>query len=387
MLNKTRTAVMIRKTRLQNQLIIAVSEHDADLYYLTRFLAPDSFVFIRTGRKKYLLMNDLEVDRARAAVRSAKVLSLSLLAKEYEKKYGRKPGLADIVENFLKRSGARHVDVPKNFPLGWADLLRKRGIRLKVKPGLFCGERLIKTADEIRCIRKALRHTEHAAGLAIKTLKHSTIRNGRLYFRGKPLTSGDLKKIIRFDLMENGLTASGTIVASGQQSVNPHEEGSGPLKAHQPIIIDIFPRDSRSRYYADFTRTVVRGKASPRLKKMYAAVRAAQALAFRKLKHGTDGREIHEAIHSLFEKSGFKTGLTGGRMQGFFHSTGHGLGLEIHEPPRIGPLREILKAGEVVTVEPGLYYEGAGGVRLEDVALITRQGAVNLTRFPKVLEI
>ena len=151
--------------------------------------------------------------------------------------------------------------------------------------------------------------------------------------------------------------------------------------------MDIFPRNDTTRYYADFTRTVVRGQASPRLKKMYAAVEEGQAIAFRMIRDGIDGKKVHDAIQEYFTGLGFRTGFMGGRAQGFFHSTGHGLGLEVHESPRIGRGSDILKEGQVVTVEPGLYYKVAGGVRLEDVVVVTKKGCINFTRFPKQLEI
>jgi len=132
---------------------------------------------------------------------------------------------------------------------------------------------------------------------------------------------------------------------------------------------------------------VVKGKASPKVKKMYAAVQQGQEIAFGMLKGGVDGKEVHTAILDYFEKEGFPTGEIGGRMQGFFHGTGHGLGLEIHEPPRISTFSDTLQAGTVVTVEPGLYYLDAGGIRIEDDLLITETGCQNLTTFPKLLEL
>ena len=151
--------------------------------------------------------------------------------------------------------------------------------------------------------------------------------------------------------------------------------------------MDIFPRSEKTLYYADFTRTVVRGKASPRLKKMYAAVKEGQEIAFKMIRHGMTSKKVHETIRARFTQLGFKTGVRDGRMQGFFHSTGHGLGLDIHEPPRIGPGDDILKVGQVVTVEPGLYYKGVGGVRLEDVVVVTKTGCRNLTKFSRFLEV
>ena len=184
-----------------------------------------------------------------------------------------------------------------------------------------------------------------------------------------------------------GGVAADTIVAGGNQGCDPHETGHGPLRAHQTIILDIFPRDVRTGYWGDLTRTVVRGRAREAVRKLYDTVQRGQELAFARLRAGVDGKEIHDAIQSLFRENGYLTRRYHGRMQGFFHGTGHGLGLDIHELPRFGGVSEKLPAGSVVTVEPGLYYWGLGAVRLEDVALIQARGARNLTRFPRVLEI
>ena len=201
------------------------------------------------------------------------------------------------------------------------------------------------------------------------------------------MTSEDIKRIINVALMERGCVAQHTIIACGADAVDPHCEGSGPLRANESIVMDIFPQSVASRYYADLSRTVVRGKASVKLRKMFAAVREGQETAFRMIRHGADGSLIHHAIQKRFEELGFRTGEIKGRMQGFFHGTGHGVGLEIHEPPRISIGKDILKAGHVVTVEPGLYYLDAGGIRLEDMVLVTRRGCRNLTKLSKVLEL
>jgi len=176
-------------------------------------------------------------------------------------------------------------------------------------------------------------------------------------------------------------------VASGQHGCDPHDVGNGPIRAGEPVIIDIFPRSEKTGYFADITRTVVKGKPRPRVREMYDAVLAGQRGALRMIKPGVVASDIHGAILALFEKRGFKTGQIDGRMQGFFHGTGHGLGLEIHEAPRIAMNDTRLEAGMVVTVEPGLYYAGIGGMRIEDTVLVTRTGMRNLTRFPKFLEI
>ena len=193
--------------------------------------------------------------------------------------------------------------------------------------------------------------------------------------------------MVNLEIFARGCIPAHTIVAPGQHGCDPHDVGSGPIRAGEPIIIDIFPRSEKTGYFADITRTVVKGAPKPRVCEMYDAVLAAQRGALRMIRHGAVASDIHGAILAQFEKRGFKTGQIDGRMQGFFHGTGHGLGLEIHEPPRIAMNDTRLEAGMVVTVEPGLYYAGIGGMRIEDTVLVTRTGIRNLTRFPKFLEV
>ncbi len=277
--------------------------------------------------------------------------------------------------------------MPGNFPLSFADRLRERGIKLEVKSDPFFEERTVKSKQEIAAVTKAIRFTEKAIGAAIAALRKSVPKKGKLYLRGEVLTAEAIKKIINVSLMEDNCIASHSIVACGIQGVDPHNQGSGPLYANQSIIMDIFPRDAESRYFADITRTVVRGKASPKLKKMFNAVIEGQKIAFKSIKDGADGGEIHRAIQKYFEDLGFATGVQNGRMQGFFHGTGHGLGLDIHEAPRIGGVKDILRAGQIVTVEPGLYYEDAGGIRIEDDVVVTKTSCQILTKIPRILEI
>lgn len=371
----------------ENILIIASSEQDANLYYATRFIAPDSFVFFDIRGKKHLLMNDLEVDRAKSQAEVDHVHSTSKLAAEFKKKYGKPPRYLDLIEEFARAQNALEFTVPGSFPLEFADPLRERGLKLKFKTDPFYEERTVKSKEEVAAVTKAIRFTEAAIAKAIQTLKKSVPRRGKLYFHGSVLKSEDIKKIINVSLMENGCIASHSIVACGIQCVDPHNEGSGPLYANESIIMDIFPRDSHSRYFADITRTVVRGKAKPKLKKMFDAVLDGHQIAYKAIRDGADGGAIHAAIEKRFVELGFTTGVQNGRMQGFFHGTGHGLGLEIHEDPRISRGKYLLKAGQIVTVEPGLYYEDAGGIRLEDDILVTKTGCVNLAKLPKVLEI
>jgi Xaa-Pro aminopeptidase len=209
-----------------------------------------------------------------------------------------------------------------------------------------------------------------------------------LIYRGLPLTSERLRAVIDCAILQARGMAGNTIVAGGKQGCDPHERGHGRLRANEPIIIDIFPRSQKTGYFGDITRTVVRGRANETVKKLYDTVFQGQKIALQKVRAGTSTAEIHQCVQQFFKQRGYSTGKRNGRMEGFFHGTGHGLGLEVHEAPRMGATSTgNLKAGQVVTVEPGLYYPEIGGVRLEDVALVTANGAKNLTRFEKVLEI
>ena len=210
---------------------------------------------------------------------------------------------------------------------------------------------------------------------------------GWLWRDGRKFSAEDLRSAVNTRMMAEGYLPSHTICAHGDQAVDPHEEGHGPIRAHTPIVMDIFPRSEKTGYFGDLTRTVVRGKASFALHEMYAIVHEGVRLGHRMVRDGVQGLDVHKAIQDLFERQGYKTGLKDGRMQGFFHGTGHGVGLEIHEAPSIGKRPSVLRAGHVVTVEPGLYYLGLGGVRIEDMAFVTASGSRCLTRVPKQLEV
>ena len=368
------------------RLLYAASETDADILYPTGFFAPDPFLFIQVGKRRILVMSDLEMDRARRQATVDRVLSWSAMAKPLETGTKR-AGPADVIAAVLSRLGVRRVQVPRGFSLGLAMELDARGIRLEMGPDPFWPEREIKSPREVRAIEAALRAAEAGLLAGIAALEACRIRSGYLLRDGRRFTAEDLRAAVNTRIMAEGCLPSHTICAPGDQAVDPHEEGRGPIRAHTPIVMDIFPRSESTGYYGDLTRTVVRGRASHRLHELYAVVHEGARLGHRLVKDGAEGLEIHRRIQALFDRQGYPTGLKGGRMQGFFHGTGHGLGLEIHEPPSIGKRPSTLRAGHVVTVEPGLYYLGLGGVRLEDVALVTRKGSRNLTRVPKQLEI
>ena len=363
------------------RLIVAASEQDANLLYATGLFAPDPFIYFEIGGRQLVVMSDLEIDRARRQATVDRVLSLS----RYQQQFGVRK-LGELLPKLLREFGVRTVEVPTNFPLGLAQ--RLRGLRVVVKPDPFFPAREIKTPVEQRHLTAALRLAEEGMRAGIEVIRHShSGRGGYLYWRRQRLTSEQVQGVINATIAGLGGNAAHTIVAGGNQGCDPHEVGHGPLRAHQPIILDIFPRDLKTGYWGDITRTVVRGRASEGVRTLFALVAKGQGLACEQLRAGVDGQAVHRSVQDLFDRHGFKTGRRLGRMQGFFHGTGHGVGLEIHEAPRVAAVTEILQAGHVVTVEPGLYYPGTGGVRLEDVVVITARGCRNLTRFPKYLEI
>jgi len=364
------------------RLIIAASEHCPDLLYATGFFAPDPFLFLEKNGKRTLLLNDLEIDRGRSQARVDEVIAESEISKRLPK-----PTLfTEIVFRFLKDQKVRKALVPASFPLGLAHEFTKAGIQLIPQSGLFWKEREFKTDTELKLMRRALLITETGLARAMEVLRASEIgRRNRLSWAGKTLTSEILRAEIDSAILHVGGQPAHTIVAGGNQACDPHERGHGPLHAHSLIILDIFPRDALTGYFGDMTRTVLRGKATDTQRRLWETVRKAQELALKEMKPGTDGGKLHDAVKDYFTLSGYPTELRDGRQTGFFHGTGHGLGLEIHEEPRFS--KTIFRPGQVITVEPGLYYPGIGGVRIEDVVTLTKTGIRMLSKFPKELEI
>jgi Xaa-Pro aminopeptidase len=357
------------------------------MLYPTGFFAPDPFLFIQKGKRKVLVMSDLEMDRARKQARVDRVMSWSKVAAPLEKD-GARAANADVIARALGLLGVKRVEVPARFPLGLAMELDERGIRLDLVEDPFWPERETKRPDEVKAIEKALRAAEAGLEAGIAALKSCTIgRDGWLKHAGRRFTAEDLRSAINTRVMAEGCVPAHTICAPGDQAVDPHEEGHGPIRAHTPVIMDIFPRSEKSGYFGDLTRTVVRGKASFALHELYAIVHEGVRLGHRRVREGVQGLDVHREIQALFERQGYKTGVQKGRMQGFFHGTGHGVGLQIHEAPSIGKRPSVLQAGHVVTIEPGLYYLGLGGVRIEDMALVRKRDSRCLTRVPKQLEV
>ena len=372
-----------------NLLIVADSDSDANMLYAVGMFVPDPFIYLRIKGKCHVVMSDLDIDRARKQAAHCRVISLSAVQQKLRRDGVESPGLAQVIRFLLRQHRLKKICVAPNFPLGLARQLRDLKVKMRIKESGPFPQRETKRAEEVKKISAALMMAEVGLAEGIQALKCSKItKDGRLLYHNLPLTSEKLRAIIDTAILQVGGQASHTIVAGGRQGCDPHEQGHGPLRANRPIILDVFPRSKKTGYFGDITRTVVRGRASEAVRRMYQTVARGQDVAFDLMQHRTPTVNVHRAVQQFFEKEGYKTGRRNGRMQGFFHGTGHGLGLEIHEAPRIGNTAgETLKAGHVVTVEPGLYYPALGGVRIEDVVLITSNGPRNLTKFEKVLEV
>ncbi len=381
----------------QNLLVIGAPEHDADAYHLSGFLAPDAVICLRVAGKRYLAVSSLEYGRAEKEAPVDELLSheeLNIIGLARELKSGAR-AYAAAVANLLDELGAANspLVVPADFGVVYADELRARGITLTPDGRLFDGLRRAKSEEEISHIQKTQDAVEAACAHAVGILEESEIEDdGILNWRGAPLTSELLRSEIDVELLRRGCAADGTIVAGGPQGADPHERGHGPLKAGESIIVDIFPIDLSSRYYSDMTRTFVKGEPNEGLQEMYDAVLESQEAALSMIRAGVNGRDVHRKVADILHQAGYKTNVHDQEegkplTEGFFHGTGHGVGLEIHEAPRVSLADEELVPGDVVSVEPGVYDPEIGGVRIEDLVVVTADGCSNLTDFPKEFRI
>ena len=368
-------------------LMIGSSERCANLFYATRFRAPDPFVFLWTPSEKIILTHNLEINRARDQACVNRVLPYAQYEKRAKDRGQERPNSNTVLLELLRDLGLEKLQVPADFPLGTADFLLREGIELVIAAEPLFPQRKIKDAEEIESMRRAMRSAEAGMKTAIERLSAADVRDGVLFLNGDVLTSERLRRIVHQTLMDCDSVGEHTIIAGGDQGCDPHQAGFGPLRASETIIIDIFPRDEASGYYGDLTRTVCKGEASKLMQHLYETVLEAQQLGLDHIRPGAEGHLIHESIQRFFSDAGYETGEKDGYMQGYFHSTGHGLGLEIHEKPKIGPHGDVLELGHVVTMEPGLYYRGLGGVRIEDTVVVCEGGYETLSYLPKVLEV
>jgi len=368
------------------RLIFASSEESADLLYATKFSVPDPVLFLKQNGKTTVLLSDLEIDRGKKEAKVDEIIGLSSIERVLGKGRKGKPPIERTIGYFLRERRVRKAAVPYNFPVGLADRLAREGVKVVPIEGLFWSEREFKTDEELQLIRRAIRITEVGLARGIEVLQAAEIKSGkRLVWGGAVLTSERLRAEIDSAILHAGGTPTKTIVAGGEQACDPHDLGSGPLKADSLIILDVFPKDGRSGYYGDLTRTVVRGKANEAQRALWSTVLDAQKFALQNIRAGESGAALQKQVSEYFKEKGYPAEIRNERWVGFFHGLGHGIGLEIHEQPRIAKTN--FKTGQVLTVEPGLYFPGIGGVRIEDDGVVTEAGFKVLSKFGKRLEV
>jgi Xaa-Pro aminopeptidase len=354
---------------------------------------PDPFLYAEQDGAKHIAIGAMEIPR---------LAELGLFELHPSEEYGSDELIAsglsypevrqEVVLRAVKGLGITSAVVPETFPLWLADRLRAEGVELTVDHDFFDGRRRIKSEAELAGIRRAQRAAEAGMDAARDLLRRAKDRNGSgLEVDGEPLTVERVKAAMAAAFAANGTTADDFIVAPGAQGAVGHDMGSGPIQSGVPIVIDIWPRDNESFMFCDMTRTFVVGDVPEDVQKWHALSKEALDRAVSEIKDGADGRAIFDGTCEIFEAAGEPTQRTKERgktlANGFFHGLGHGVGLEVHESPGMGLASKLpLQAGDVVTVEPGCYRQGYGGVRLEDLVLVTQDGAENLTRYPYDLQ-
>lgn len=368
-------------------LFYANPEVDADLLYFGGFFAPDAFLAYSSGGRRVAVLSVLERTRAERESRFDVVLPLEDMLERARKHFRDKAaGMAEVVALIARDEGVDAFRVGPGFPLGLAQGIQRHRLRLEVAANGLCPQRLIKTDEEIEAIRQGNRAAAFGLRAALRVLKESRIRGGRLYYRSRPLTAEALRYEIDSVCLAHGAQASRTIVAGGDQACDPHCIGSGPLYADELIVVDVFPRVVATGYHGDMTRTFLKGRASEGQRHLVQAVSAAQTVALDHVRARINGSSVHSAVEATFAELGYDT-ERGAVPRGFIHSTGHGIGLEVHEAPRVSLLGGKLRAGMVVTIEPGLYYPGLGGCRIEDVVRVTAKGGEKLSEFGYMWEV
>ncbi|MGF1453653.1 MAG: M24 family metallopeptidase [Opitutales bacterium] len=366
------------------QLFYASSELSADVLYLSGCFIPDAFLLFIINGKKVAILSRLEIGRARREGDFDELLELEALRDEVAEATGiKRPKAETLVKAFAEKRRLKEFVVPDDFPVGLAFKLQETGLKIRTEDEPPVPQRLRKTDLEARHIAEGNRASAAGLHAAEKMLREATIEGSRLLHNGKALTSERLREAVDTAVLGRGAVASQTICACGKQACDPHNRGSGPLRPHELIIVDVFPRVSKTGYHGDMTRTFLKGRPNDAQRRLVETVRSGQQAALAKIKPGVDARTVHQAVVEHFEAEGYATEERKGTWVGFFHSTGHGLGLEVHEEPRISKFKGTrLKSGLVFTVEPGLYYPGIGGCRIEDVVRVTSEGYEMLSKYP-----
>jgi Xaa-Pro aminopeptidase len=352
----------------------------------------DPFLYLEKDGRSHIVITDFEWPRIQEAGVDAELISPTSLGLDELLESGKKwwEVSQEIALRGVNHVGVTKATVPNTFPLGLAEFLRKNGIDLTVDREFFVERRRVKSESELAGIRRAQRAAEAGMDAARDLFRRADQSNGRLIVDGKPLTSERVKLAIQQAFIDHGCIADEFIVSHGAQSAIGHDMGSGEIKPGEPIVIDLWPKDPETACYADMTRSFCIGEVPDELRAYHRVAKEALDKSIAALKAGVKGSDVNKVSCEPFHAAGYKTLLSKAPGEivetGYFHSLGHGVGLEVHEQPSLSRIGEELVAGDVVTVEPGMYRRGWGGCRLEDLVLVTENGAENLTRYPYDLE-
>ena len=384
---------------LDGYLVDAAGD-DSTQRYLSGFDAPDPFTTVYTPETTAILVSALEFGRAKTDSRAGDVSRLSDYDyRELASESGSAAAKARVVAAWLDDLGVDAVAVPDRFPVGPADRLRERDVGIAPDTDdIVTGIRARKTPEEVEHIRETQRANEAAMRAAEALLGEAVVDAGGdeapdddapvLRHDGEVLTSERVKVEIESTLLEAGCGLDETIVACGADAADPHNRGSGPLRPDEPVIVDIFPRSKSTGYHADMTRTFLAGDPGDTVAEWFEHTHEALAAALDAVEPGVTGAAVHDAACDVYEDAGLPTLRSDPTAEtGFIHSTGHGVGLDVHELPRVAPDGGELRPGHVITIEPGLYDPAVGGVRIEDLVVVTEDGHENLTDYPVDLRV
>jgi Xaa-Pro aminopeptidase len=359
-----------------------------ELRHEVPLVIPDPFLYLERDGRRAVAIHTLEIPRVRADAPELEIIPTASLGEDELYAAGRQePELTlELVLRACRGAGIASALVPPAFPVETADFLRANGVELGVDRELFANRRRVKNDRELQGIRNAQRACEAALDEARVLLRGARPDGGGLEVDGQPLTSERLKRTIESVFMRFDVDGGDMIVSHGPQTAVGHDMGSGQLRPNEPIVFDLFPRDRATGCYADMTRTYVVGEPPEEVEEWYRLVKEALDRSTVEVRPGVNGRQLFELVCALFQEAGYKTQLNkepGEVLEdGFFHGLGHGVGLEVHELPSMGRTGHDLVAGDVITVEPGLYRAGYGGLRLEDLVLVTADGHELLTDYP-----
>ena len=371
-----------------NVLIYGDTMRSPELRHEVPVPIPDPFLYAETDGRRVVVLHALEVPRVREDAPELEILPLEQLGVDELFAQGKK-GWEVWLETAVRgcrELGIESAVVPPSFPLGHADHLRANGIELTVERDLFDNRRRSKNETEIAGIRRAQKACEAALDASRDLLRRAQPNGAGLEVDGEPLTCERIKRVIEDVFADHGVEGSDMIVAHGQQTAVGHNMGSGQIAPNETIVFDLFPRDKATGCYSDMTRTYVVGEPSDEVQEWHKLVKRALETSTAGVKPGVNGQTLFEQVCEQFHEAGYKTQLhkEPGEVleEGFFHSLGHGVGLEVHELPSMGRAGQELVPGDVITIEPGLYKPGYGGLRLEDIVLVTDDGYEVLTDYP-----